>query len=118
MVSKTDRLCDELDANAFPTDPTLEVLADPRCRTVLERLVREDGPTGLCELTGGLPTEADGSSDRAASRLHHVVLPKLDDVGLVAYDWSENVADLDVTGQQVEDYLDRTATLNEITMSR
>jgi hypothetical protein len=114
MASKTDRLCDELDANGFPADGALDVLTDSRCRTVLERLAREDGPTELCELRAGLTPEAGGSNDRpasgvTASRLHHVVLPKLDDVGLVAYDWRANVVDLDASSRRVSEYLDRTA---------
>lgn len=108
MASKTDRLLDELDADGIVADAALEVLADSRYRTVLDRLVREEDPTNLSELTASLCPETDESSDRIASQLHHVVLPKLDDVGLVTYDWRENVAELDASARRVRTALDRT----------
>lgn len=108
MASKTDRLTDELAANGFPADATLDALADSRCRPVLERLVHEDAPTDLRELTACPSFEPSRTSERAASRLHHVVLPKLDEVGLVTYDWSENVVELDAPRRRVTEYLDRT----------
>jgi len=117
MASITDRLCDDLNANGLPIDAALDVLADPRCRAVVERLACEDAPTELDELSPRLSPEIAESSDRVALRLRHVVLPKLDDVGLVTYDWTANVVTLDEPGHRMAEYLDRTPDLDETPVS-
>ena len=117
MASKTDRLCDDLNANGLPTDAALDALADSRCRAVVERLGREDAPTELDELSSCLSPEIAESNDRVALQLRHVVLPKLDDVGLVTYDWTANVVTLDEPGHRMAEYLDRTPDLDETPVS-
>lgn len=117
MASKTDRLCDDLNASGLSTDATLDVLADSRCRAVVECLVSEDAPTELDELSSRLSPEIGESSDRVALRLRHVILPKLDDVGLVTYDLTANVVTLDEPGQRMAEYLDRSPDLDETPVS-
>jgi hypothetical protein len=117
MVSKTDRLCNDLNANGLPINAALDVLADPRCHAVVERLARENPPMELDELSLRLTPEIGESSDRVALRLHHVILPKFDDVGLVTYDPTANVVTLDEPGQRMAEYLDRTPDRDETSVS-
>lgn len=71
-------------------DDLITTLGDSKCRETLRHLrTRPDSVTTLSALAcerGGV--EQGGGSD-AATRLHHVTLPKLEASGLVAYDSSE-----------------------------
>lgn len=74
-------------------DDVLAALADARRRRVLRVLYRVDGPVPLEQLARQViagpeppvPVSAD-QTHCVAVRLHHVDLPKLDAVGLLAYD--------------------------------
>lgn len=79
------------------------VHGDDRCRAAVDALVTEDAPTTRTELatelavdeTGGVGTDADD----VAVTLHHVILPKLAAVDVLAYDPGDGTvvpADLDV----------------------
>ena len=81
-------------------DDHIATLADANCRETLGYLqTRTDSTTSLsalaCERSG---VEQGGRSD-AATRLHHVTLPKLEAAGLVAYDSAERT----VTYRQHDD---------------
>ena len=76
-------------------DAWLEVLADPRCRHVLHYFTRTAGQVATVdelatslEASGQIrttrPEQATG--DRATVTLHHTVLPKLDEAGVLDYD--------------------------------
>ena len=117
MASNIQRLSDDIDARDLSVDAIVETLTDRRCRTVLEHFVR--GPTSAdlgelarCFVASEGNGDGDGDDDelceRAALRLHHVVLPKLADAGLVRYDSAENVAELAESPARVEEYLRRT----------
>lgn len=76
-------------------DVWLEVLADPRCRHVLHCVTRTpDGVATVDELAtdfedpGGLrPSRPDrAAEERTVVSLHHTVLPKLDEAGVLDYD--------------------------------
>ncbi|PSP54802.1 hypothetical protein BRC82_08710 [Halobacteriales archaeon QS_1_67_19] len=105
MLSKTNGREDS-EANQLTVDALFDVFTDLRCRTVLAHLARESSAAELSELTSRL--DEDGDSDRLVAQLHHVILPKLDDVGLVSYDWENNVARLEAPAQRVSDCLHRT----------
>ena len=72
-------------------DATLDALADARCRSVLGHLADGDADALV---VGDLATRlADDEGDdrtsdpsRLRARLHHTVLPRLDDAGLLDYD--------------------------------
>lgn len=79
------------------TETLLELVADPQRRAVL-RYLRENGEhrVTLERLTENVETGADDASVRHPSRgsgvvfdLHHHHLAKLDDAGVVEYDWSD-----------------------------
>lgn len=124
MASQIQRLSDDIDARGLPVDATVETLADRRCRNVLDHLVRQPDSADLDELApclsaggdsrdGGERGDDDDDRDdarreRAALRLHHVVLPKLADAGLIRYDPAENVAQLAESPARVDEYLRRT----------
>ncbi|MFC4448073.1 DUF7344 domain-containing protein [Halorussus aquaticus] len=74
-------------------DATFAALADRECRDLLRRLAESDDETFLVtDLAARLieRTESDDATGdaetRLTARLHHTVLPKLDDAGLVAYE--------------------------------
>lgn len=126
MASNIQRLSDDIDARDLPVDAIVETLTDRRCRAVLEHFVR--GPDAACvdELTACFSSpgaagrdvvghDADGDAadsdelrERITIRLHHVVLPKLADAGLIRYDSAENVAELAESPARVDEYLRRT----------
>ena len=89
MVSQRKRLTDETGSNELGVHGILETLADGRCRSVLSHLVWEGGRAELNELARSVSND-----EGAAVRLHHVVLPKLDDVGLLEYDPEAHTVEL------------------------
>lgn len=102
MISQRRRLEDELGSVELDWDGTVETVADHRCRSVLSYLVQADGHADLDEL--GRSALA-GDAERAKQRLHHVVLPKLDDVGLLTYDLESQTIELARDGSRVCDVL-------------
>ena len=109
MSSQIERLSDDIDACGLSVDATVETLTDRRCRNVLEYLVRGPCPANVDEIASCFPVDGDDeSNERAALRLHHVVLPKLADAGLIRYDPAENVAELAESSARVNEYLRRT----------
>jgi hypothetical protein len=87
-----------------------KVLTDARLREVLDALSATDDRVGLDALTERLRRRGHDREDLAA-RLHHVHLPRLADVGVIAYDAAEGriehqewrVADvLSVAGEALE----------------
>lgn len=63
------------------------VFANERCRRIVEwfRTTGEETAT-VRELTTALTPE-DGERERTQVHLYHNVLPKLEDAGLLEYDW-------------------------------
>lgn len=126
MASNIQRLSDDIDDRDLPVDAIVETLTDRRCRNVLEHFVRDPGSAYADELAAcfscpgaagrdAVGHDADGDDadsnelhERAALRLHHVVLPKLADAGLIRYDPAENVAELAESPARVDEYLRRT----------
>lgn len=102
MISQTRQLEDEIGSDELDVNGTFETLDDDRCRGVLYYLVQEGGRAELDEL-GRSALEAD--DECATSRLHHVVLPKLDDVGLLTYDLETHTVELALSVSRVRDLL-------------
>lgn len=102
MISQRQRLEDEIGSAELDWDGTGEPLADHRCRSVLSYLVQADGRADLAELSR---SALAGDAERAQLRLHHVVLPKLDDVGLLTYDLESQTVELARAGSRVYDVL-------------
>lgn len=85
----------------------LAVLVDERCREALTHLGgRSDGATSLAALASDCGDDAVGGRADPAVRLHHVTLPKLDDVGLVDYDADGRTVRY-LAGEDTERWLDR-----------
>ena len=102
MVSQKRRLEDEVGLDELVVNGLAETLADDRCRNVLYYLVQVDGRAELDEL-GRSAFEVD--DERANTRLHHVVLPKLDDVGLLTYDLETKTVELALPDSRVREFL-------------
>ena len=102
MVTQKRRMEDEIGLDEFDVNGLAETLADERCRNVLYYLVQVGGRAELDEL-GRSALEIDDES--AITRLHHVVLPKLDDVGLLTYDLETRTVELALSGSRVRDFL-------------
>lgn len=63
------------------------VFANERCRRVVEWFqTTEEETTTVRELTTTLTPE-DGERERTRVHLYHNVLPRLEDAGLLEYDW-------------------------------
>lgn len=68
-------------------DAVLEVLADRSCRLVLRYLGDNSGEVASCgELAEYVAANTRKSPREARIQLHHVVLPKLDEVDLLEHD--------------------------------
>lgn len=102
MISQTRQLEDEIGLDELDVNGLAETLTDERCRGVLYYLIREGGRAELDEL-GCSALEAD--DECATSRLHHVVLPKLDDVGLLTYDLETHTVELALPDSRVHEFL-------------
>ncbi|GAA0672431.1 hypothetical protein ACFQDG_05795 [Natronoarchaeum mannanilyticum] len=83
-------------------DETLEALANVRRRLALDCLPSRGESAALAELARRVAvSEAEGTTDavseerieRVKRTLYHVHLPKLDDVGLVAFDADERTVE-------------------------
>ncbi|WP_198662093.1 DUF7344 domain-containing protein [Halorussus litoreus] len=90
-------------------DAVFDALASPACRVVLARLATADDALDVADLAEELDELGERRDELAArqdeefdstdparatlARLHHTYLPKLDDVGLVAYDADREVVD-------------------------
>lgn len=66
-----------------------KVLTDARLRAVLDALSSMDDRVHVDALAERLRARGHGDDDLAA-RLHHVHLPRLADIGVIAYDAAEN----------------------------
>ncbi|WP_210424937.1 DUF7344 domain-containing protein [Halorussus halobius] len=64
------------------SDAVFDALASDRCRQLLDCLADAEDGLSVDALVSRLP----GDDGRVRARLHHTYLPKLADVGLVAYD--------------------------------
>jgi hypothetical protein len=102
MISQTWQVEDEIGLDELDVNGLAETLTDDRCRGVLYYLIQEGGRAELDELGRSALEAAD---ERATSQLHHVVLPKLDDVGLLTYDLETHTAELALSGSRVRDFL-------------
>ena len=85
-------------------DRILRLLSDSRSREILTTIDDAGGPFSLTELAERLTareekvfrgSEYEQRYERTLISLHHDRLPKLDDVGLIAYDPEENVVSPD-----------------------
>ena len=86
-------LMDETRHGADDTlDTTFTTLSDPRCRAVVRRLAETDGRTTTVERLAAHLATAEGALDetRATTLLHHSVLPRLSDAGIVERDGSRD----------------------------
>ena len=74
---------------AASLDDTLDALADPRCRSLLGHVAdSDDGTFVVTELAARLADDprTRREASRLRTRLHHTLLPRLDDAGLLDYD--------------------------------
>lgn len=79
---------------AISTDAVLQVATHERRRRILQYLGEHDGDTvstdDLAEWLRNTATESSGGSrldrEQLVIELHHVHLPKLDEVGVIEYD--------------------------------
>jgi len=92
-----------------PLDAVFEAVADPRCRSLLERLV--EAADGGCVETAVEDLAEDADID--VDCLHHAVLPKLDGRGFLDYD-SENGAVCYRPDARLEAVLDSTDELDDV----
>ena len=95
-----------------PLDTVFDALADERRRQTVSRLVDSGGAMSVDRLLATVVTEgretetlADGSG-RHAIRFHHVHLPKLEDAGLVEYDYETETVELTEFGKTIEGQFD------------
>lgn len=87
----------EIESSDLPSWEALAaLLARPRRRDVVSTVASHRRPLSLDELATALTaseyvsgTTASGETNRLPGTLHHVDLPKLDDVGLIEYDSDE-----------------------------
>lgn len=92
---------------SLSVDTVHAVLSKPGRRRVIRRLAVADGPVPVAELAGSLP-----APDRSARvRLHHVVLPKLLEAGVVAYEGAGRQVSLTPAGERVEAVRSTTAAM-------
>lgn len=112
MVSKKEQLTGGIDFGELDVHGILETLADGRYRRVLYRLIRNGGRAELDELA-----RVSSDDEHAAIRLHHVVLPKLDDIGLLEYDPESHVVVLARTVPRERDFLLRFRPLADYVRS-
>jgi hypothetical protein len=69
------------------TDELCTALADGDCRQVLNYFQHSgDDTASLEELAAFVTNESDSERRRTLTVLHHITLPKLDDVDVLAYD--------------------------------
>lgn len=74
-------------------DEALRVLADRHCRATATLLWEAPEETVTLEtIAHDLSTQDPRDPERLASRLHHVVLPKLAEIGVVEYDREDATA--------------------------
>ncbi|MFC4357677.1 hypothetical protein ACFO0N_06905 [Halobium salinum] len=71
-------------------DQVAKVLTDARLREVLDALSSMDDRVHLDALAERLRARGHDDCDDVAARLHHVHLPRLADIGVIAYDAAEN----------------------------
>jgi hypothetical protein len=98
MASRRRRLENEPELSELDVNELAEVLADERCRKVLYYLVHARGRVELDELGRSV---LEGDDEHAKVQLHHVVLPKLDDLGLLTYDLETHTVELMLSGSRV-----------------
>lgn len=67
------------------TNDVLRAVADEHRRRVLYYLREADGVASVEELTADLTAGTDTDTADIAVRLHHVILPQLADVGVIAF---------------------------------
>ena len=97
---------------AASLDAVFDALADERRRKTVSHLAEADGEIPVDRLlaavvtdSGEVETVADGTG-RHAIRFHHVHLPKLEDVGLVEYDYETETVELTEFGETIEGQFD------------
>lgn len=74
-------------ARAADVDELLTALTDRHCRaTVIYFRDTSEEVLTLDELADGLVDQFSEDSDEVAIQLHHMTLPRLEDVGLLEYD--------------------------------
>lgn len=92
---------------AFDRYELLAVLARGEYRGTLSELqARPDGVTSLTDLADERHTHEPDGPVPTAIRLHHAILPKLDDVGLLDYDPREHAVRYR-SSERVESWLNR-----------
>lgn len=109
-------------------DTILELLADPRRRFVIASLRNRERVTltELADVVTGWETTFGGGvaspdeRNRVRSMLHHAILPKLEDAGIVSYDRCQGDVRLITIPALMADILDVVATysMNEPTGRR
>lgn len=88
-------------------DRLIRTLADEHCRRVLQHLI-EDNSAQIGDLPPATTATTEVEQRRAAARLRHHYLPKLDQADLIAYDPERNIAELAIPKTTAADLLDRT----------
>lgn len=83
-------------SDAYVERVTLDILRNPQRRFVLAHLNGQDAPLTTRRLVeaitdwesaGGETTPSGTTADEVMVRLHHEHLPRLDDAGVLDYDW-------------------------------
>lgn len=86
---------EQTEAGALSESDRYELLANYRRRQTIAVLAEQDGAISLDELARRIDEHETGEVESAGSEdavigLHHIHLPKLDDIGLVDYDPESN----------------------------
>lgn len=95
-------------------DALFDVLSIERRRIVLGYLLRQDGPVEVEELIDHVVAESQSTDDTQSDdvrlqvflNLHHVHLPKMDDVGLADYDRDRETVELTDAARGAEPFLE------------
>lgn len=97
-MSTRDRLPDRAEERgtalaALNESDTYRLLASERCTVAFDMLSERTAPVELEDLAravAAFESEGEDAVDEATIRLHHVHLPKLDELGLIDYDRAAN----------------------------
>lgn len=92
-------------ARADSLDAIFQMLAAQRRRYALYVLSRHAGPITLADLADEVASLEETTSERVATSLHHVHLPKLDDAGVADYDAEARTARLADHSDRFRHYL-------------
>lgn len=109
----------EVDNPAIPWEALAVLLAHPRRQHIISIIAERTLPLPLGELettlrasTQSQTTDEDGDESTLLATLHHVDLPRLEDVGLIEYDSDEKTVVRHRSPETISDWL-RTANTGD-----